>query len=501
MTNRANKAVDHVLGQAIVPLNPKPMEDEWFGSWLSRIAHANTMFLSSLLYYLYSTGDISLEPQDLPEVAKKLRISPTSLVKTLNTPLPHANPANIRGKSANLAGNAWLSVCPICLELDSVPYIRIKWMNRRIDTCEIHNIRLIQECPDCHHLLIPVSKFKAITGTILTWDSPICFCQTCGKDLRQATVKEGKYQKVESIGSSSLTPDEEQRWLDALYLVFEKCHLAMYIDPISLEKLYPERIKAMTQNDIEKNTLFFNKLLSTLIIKGTSTIDIKQLRRLGATCQSLEKTSKGRERYLWITHWLASLMEHASESYLAFNFPSVALKLALTLNKTHKVFYFTIDYNHWPKIKQKMEAFGYPPGPYGRVTLLRLYRRFCGPGFNSQANLTERAKRFYGDGTFNAFVAAVYLLYQKGIAEYDMDATWLTYSVLEYVRLNNSSIFEASLLHLSREYSNDDPIYDEGSPCRYHLSNLALSLGKFKPGQLADYVSESIKLTSSIKNF
>ena len=467
-----------MLEGAIVPLNPRPLEDEWFGSWLSRIAHANTMSLSTLLSYV--CGDphnISLQPENLVGMAAMFRVSLATIVKTLNTPLPLG--ANITAYRINyqLAGHSWIQICPLCLKNDLIPHVRVDWMSRRAMNCRIHNILLINKCPDCSQILIPMGNFDNFMLTVMTWDHPICFCQTCGCDLRNAQATVSKYIRVKYVGLKKLQSDEEEMWLNALYLIFENCRLDLYIELISFRVLRaPLRKPPLHQYSAHEITAFFNLFLNDLMLNGGSLVSTEKLRQLGDSLQDLANTTTMSVRAWGMLPWLASLLQYADETFLALDFPAVVFIIVYGLEAFDRSFYYTIVSKDWLKIKKDMELHGYPSGKYDRMALQQLQKEVSKNGAQ-RIKRPENAQRLFENGAFVAYMAAIYRLHERDNGKYNMRATWFTRNILNYMRKNDMAIFQSSLCYLSKWYRLYGDDREERYVSRDHLRNIALSLG------------------------
>lgn len=139
-------------------LRPRPLPDEWIGSWIVRLAAANYADLSgNLLEFLKTLGIDSIEQQltdkqiiNLSTMAAVdittlhiMNTLPTDLIQQIghtrsSIPLP-----------TPFLGVRYFVVCPMCLNEDDVPYFRLTWLSWSTIACTTHGGPLYDVCPHC----------------------------------------------------------------------------------------------------------------------------------------------------------------------------------------------------------------------------------------------------------------------------------------------------------------------------------------------------------------
>lgn len=478
------------MDKSFVPLNPRPFEDEWFGSWLARIAHANTMSLTTLLSHIYDDPfHIRYDVQNIARLAKNFHIDAASIVATLSTALPLCS-VRARNRADNvLAMHRNIKVCLFCLASDNTPYLRLKWMSRRAESCDKHHARLIERCPKCKKLLIPVGEFKSLDRTVLLWDHPVCFCQTCGFDLRSAATSFQKHTEVEYIGNIKLTTIQRDQWLDALYLMIEHYRLDLWLHPTTFEILVSPHQKPSVDSEKMRNISgFFAKVLEGLVTSESKSIDIQQLRRFGAACENLAQSSSRMRNSSKSIRWLASLIEHSKVDYLVFVLPSVIFALTLNSSKLESRWGITLLDSVWPEIKLEMHAKRCPPGRRDSQILEKMLNKLNGCENRSLTKYEKDIREIHDAGIFNAFITAVYHLHQSRPDIYKMDETWLQSGNIEYVRTNAWLIFQESMTYYGRDFHSPREELGLGTPAFEDLLNLALAINMPAPGRVGDFI-------------
>ncbi|WP_245556622.1 TniQ family protein [Deinococcus aquatilis] len=136
------------------PSLPALQPDEWLGSWLFRLAHANGLPLHLVLADLGWTAE-QLEGPDVPEaflqvVARRADTPqsalahaqrlPRRLLATTGRPGPLPYP---------FLGVPLVQVCPACWCEDAQPYLRLAWLDPQSVRCESHGTALRDQCPHC----------------------------------------------------------------------------------------------------------------------------------------------------------------------------------------------------------------------------------------------------------------------------------------------------------------------------------------------------------------
>ena len=178
----------------MIPIRPKPREDEILSSWLIRCAIANGSDPEGWgggiwdEYRIWTRDfDRSLPKPKAAFLCRAMGISCSEIAsmtlepiilriinsKTLNpnTAWPWVIPTGIRNRS-KFNG---LHFCPDCLKEED-PYFRKQWRLSWNTACPVHKRILHLRCPQCHTVFSP----HLVDYT----DTDIGKCQKCGFDLR-----------------------------------------------------------------------------------------------------------------------------------------------------------------------------------------------------------------------------------------------------------------------------------------------------------------------------
>lgn len=150
------------------PARIKPLENESLSSWLVRASLANHSTPSSIANYIWPgwrawTRDIDreLSKSQLASLSLVSTLSPKELQKLTLRPVIQ----RITGKIELNTATAWKWViqrstrnkntnrstqfCPLCLQEDLKPYLRLHWRISFITVCTKHNVNLLDCCPHC----------------------------------------------------------------------------------------------------------------------------------------------------------------------------------------------------------------------------------------------------------------------------------------------------------------------------------------------------------------
>lgn len=150
------------------PARIKPLENESLSSWLARASLANHSTPSNITNYIWPGW--RAWTRDIDRELSKSQIASLSLVSTL-TPEEIQNLTlrpiiqRITGKTELNTATAWKWViqrstrnkntnrstqfCPLCLQTNSKPYLRLDWRLSFITVCPKHNVNLLDACPHC----------------------------------------------------------------------------------------------------------------------------------------------------------------------------------------------------------------------------------------------------------------------------------------------------------------------------------------------------------------
>ena len=167
-------------------LFPPPLDDEWIGSWLVRLAEANLVSLKKVLSLLgISSPDLVPDPGALQRLAAATYLASEQIAPMVLLPeqtLKTIGSSRTAGVLPYL-GVTFLQVCPRCLDTDPVPYIRKQWLLHNTVQCEIHGGPLLDRCPSCklHLQIFRPQKSKSAAG-------PPSELRTAATTMRQCRV-------------------------------------------------------------------------------------------------------------------------------------------------------------------------------------------------------------------------------------------------------------------------------------------------------------------------
>ena len=187
-----------------LPARMKPLPDELFSSWLTRLAMAHCLKLHTFTRFVF--GKIEIWNRDIDKSASAQHImrlrevtgySEEDIFKTTLHAYegrlyefhnPNGNSAWIMpaGVFRRTRKNFGLQICPICLKEDSEPYYRRAWRLSVITVCVKHKIVLLDRCPNCQS---PVIFHRGEMGIkSLTVFESITECPQCHSDWTSENV-------------------------------------------------------------------------------------------------------------------------------------------------------------------------------------------------------------------------------------------------------------------------------------------------------------------------
>jgi TniQ len=322
----------------LLPINPQPISDEWLGSWLLRLAQANTMPLRYLLEH-FGLGLESL-PLSVGTIRKLSRLTaqkPSNLTDLLETPtfaLQH-KPQSRRSDLSytQLLSAQRVQLCIPCLQSDDIPYIRKAWMSRAAYCCQLHRVHLLRRCPRCRAVLFVLHEFGRLADHLNSDVSLLLTCLKCGYDLRDFEATSARSTQVRKLNYTLLPV---HRWPDftlSFYLFIEKYQLntLIDIDNICIIKGLPlDRVAALENiNTIGRTHVFFDDLLFYLT-SGSQSINIDLLRSFGTLCSSIAEVSVNVTRLSAARfHWLGDILTREPEEWLASNIQAILYALTL----------------------------------------------------------------------------------------------------------------------------------------------------------------------------
>lgn len=132
-------------GPRRLPVYPRPLPDEWLGSWLARVARANALPVVQLMKALeLPEREARLSEPELQRLSWATGVSVRDLIG-MQTPPDPLRDLGRRGSELPLPflGVRYVQVCPSCLLGDAIPYIRQDWVRRRVAACPEHGGRCV----------------------------------------------------------------------------------------------------------------------------------------------------------------------------------------------------------------------------------------------------------------------------------------------------------------------------------------------------------------------
>lgn len=158
---------------SLLPMRPRPLNDENLDSWAMRLAHANaaTYFAKRVLrlnYYYLGQFDNRNDFQPIKALELATGLSYSKVVDTTFSHFQWKIPGKVYLEGKETVGSNSFHqlqsptegllehthrVCPSCWKDDETPYIRKKCRLRFWRTCPVHNIFLIENCQVCGNTL------------------------------------------------------------------------------------------------------------------------------------------------------------------------------------------------------------------------------------------------------------------------------------------------------------------------------------------------------------
>lgn len=135
----------------LLPLAPRPFEDELISSWQGRVAVRYALGIAEIDTWLSLSNsvsedhDVHPDPENLRRWARACRVRRDVVEKLALS--HHAAPFGYVLRSR------WRGICPACLEDDRRnhrdQYLRRTWSRAETVACPIHRLRLRYFCPGC----------------------------------------------------------------------------------------------------------------------------------------------------------------------------------------------------------------------------------------------------------------------------------------------------------------------------------------------------------------
>lgn len=190
----------------LLPIRPKPLEDEILSSWLTRVAFHNGLTPSQLSYHLIGNHYLlSIEVDRIPSqhllrsITAHTGLTENEILKMAFSKyednihlrfekhgnIPHVvSPGYKNTKTGAIRGFAF---CPDCLREDREPYFRKRWRYTFAVSCNKHARLLSDECNNCGYSFI---YFRLLGNREERYERDcIAICQHCGFDIRNTVTK------------------------------------------------------------------------------------------------------------------------------------------------------------------------------------------------------------------------------------------------------------------------------------------------------------------------
>lgn len=164
-------------------------------------------------------------------------LRPTAVVVT-RTPIGNLGiwPWMLAFGSRNRKRHGGLQYCPHCLQEDKTPYFRLEWRLAWHTTCPIHEVVLMDRCPNCNAPLEP-HRLLADAGHLAV-------CATCRSDLRECAVRDSSVEALafqcaadEVLKSCNVRSNDGVEsvgdWFDHLRILLRGFRRAVYAGPSS----------------------------------------------------------------------------------------------------------------------------------------------------------------------------------------------------------------------------------------------------------------------------
>lgn len=219
------------------PIHFPPLHNESLYSWLSRIARAHGLPVRSLVNIacektIQTTDfDLKLNYSQLERIASLTGLSTQTLyISSLNRvtsciepKIPKARPRWLIAEAQANKGRskAITPICPLCLQEDSTPYLRVEWRLPFYTFCKKHNVLLVDRCSDCEAPLNVHNDYflenKPLSSRIE--------CPQCGFRFEKATRIQPYGERVLSV--YEVATDCANRYVD--YISVANFYLTLYM--------------------------------------------------------------------------------------------------------------------------------------------------------------------------------------------------------------------------------------------------------------------------------
>jgi hypothetical protein len=185
----------------LLPMHPKPLEDELLSSWWFRLARANFEKLHTFTGFIAPKVAVWNRDIDRSATLEMLEV----LATKTGTPLERVKGTTLGNYEGKLfqefgANGSWrwimpvgvyhrtrrnygLQYCPLCLREDPIPYFRRIWRLSFVTVCPRHWLPLHDRCPKCNAPVVFHRRDFNMPRDVLP-DHSITLCQNCEMDLR-----------------------------------------------------------------------------------------------------------------------------------------------------------------------------------------------------------------------------------------------------------------------------------------------------------------------------
>lgn len=229
-------------------LFPPPLDDEWIGSWLVRLAEANVLSLKKVLALLgISSPDLVPDQGALQRLAVATYLTPEQIAPMVLLPeqVLKTIGSNRTSGSRPFLGVKFLQLCPACLATDPVPYVRKTWLLATSVTCDLHGGPLLDRCLHCQRHLQVFRTYrpkhqKLRLLTLHYSSSDLRQCPVCGGSLTSASTQLQQLPPEQPAPERLTAPADWPRFVAALDWMIVSFGLTDLIDVSREQPWSPE---------------------------------------------------------------------------------------------------------------------------------------------------------------------------------------------------------------------------------------------------------------------
>lgn len=246
----------------ILPIHPRPLNDEVLSSWMTRLAIENKLAIHTLYHTILDyRGQIwnrDIDRSAKPDLIQRL-VDATGQTKEAiqNLTLQSYNGTLVEkvhsdrysrwilpiGVAHRIRRRFGQQFCPACLREGTTPYFRKRWRLSFITTCEQHRCLLHDMCIQCHSPIMFYRSSMSIQGYIR--ENKISKCCVCDFDIRLSPTyaigyKNEGIEQIRRLVSSSCQFSNLQKILDVGHplSLFNGLHcLAFLINKTKLDSI------------------------------------------------------------------------------------------------------------------------------------------------------------------------------------------------------------------------------------------------------------------------